>query len=1726
MIVRRTRRTETEVTETRRTMSDKAEELSLSKVILFDGTKKNWPMWKVKFMTRANRKGYKQLLTGDTDIPDKGTVDNDELKLLKKADLAYEDMVMAIDGTKTQGKVVFNILHGSTSTNKPDGDCAVAWKRLNEKFEPKTAPNRLLLSKQYQNASLRAGADPSAFITYMEELKVKLDEMGYNIPETQFIDQVLNNLTEEYELEVKILEGKTGVTIDEVRDELILRYEKMKSKRGSGYSNNSGDESKEETALAAVGGKQFKGKCYKCGKIGHKGADCRSGKNNSGNNNNRSGMSFTGECFYCKKKGHRIADCRKKKADEGGSSGETEQAEVAFMGFEEEMVVEEIDESFFNQWDESCMKISQEFRDDEFVPFFGPEEVLQDMVGTFNWPEELQTAYDTVTCEDTTGVFEDEMSCETCLAYEPPAPTDEQWIRRSNTSDAENEVAMPLIGQCPHCNGYGQEGLPCTECEDLAQVYQADSDAVYEPTSEEGEGKESTGSEERDAAKQDFREFLYDMGEHLYGLIPEDAGRWSSRIAKKLKKLDIETTRAFIINIFEVDAESTIPRSVLKPLVGEALAWLESDIRGEYVNQGEHALPMAEMGKSYVSQFTANTWLADSGASSHMGFDDSGMTDVKHIETAIKIGNGKSLMATKKGRKHLTIKQMDGTEMDVVLEDYKVVPDLWVNLFSVTKALRTGWNLGNKGVHIHLSKGDKRLTFDKTMKTSEGVVVGIDMVPRTPDGVACPALLRKGKTVDINILHKVLGHPGETILRKSAEYYDLKLTGKLQPCEDCALAKSRQRNVQQVTDRTSTTKGERLFIDTTSVKSRSIGGSKFWLAVLDDATDYVWSYFLKHKDDQVSKVVELIKDLREKGTKVAYIRCDNAGENKSLEKACRQEGMGITFEYTSPNSPQFNGRIERKLATMFNKVRASLNGAKLNKRLRSILWAECAAYVTLQENLCVRAKEGRAQCSPHKAFYNEDPGGWELLRPFGEIGVVNYGSTLKIQAKLDNKGRACMHIGKATNCPDDTYRFLNLDTNRVINSRDVAWSRKMYGEYKELSETEMAVDQDDDDPDAEEARDEVNNNDADDDYFDDDDDYDDGNEGAMAEANEEAPHNADAAGNEVNPRVQRAINRLQWNVGAADELNLPRTRSGNVPDVATAVTEALQRPYPANPMDTTWVEFCFHSVEQEPKPPSSVRPEQYKDVFEAPSKFQDAWNHTDPFQRQQWRDAIKKEFDKMKNLGVWKKIKRSKMPKGRRCVKHKWVLEIKRNGVFRARLVACGYSQVPGIDFQEVYSPVVNDITIRILLIMMMVQGYDSILVDVETAFLHGELKDGEEIYMDCPAGMIHHEDECLLLQKTIYGLVQSARAYFNKAKEVLKKAGFIQSKADPCLFVKHTESGETVYLAMWVDDCLCVGPKKEIYAAIEEIKRHFKVKVEESISDYLSCEIVMEADRKSAWMGQPHLIRKIRKVFGDLVKGVQRHDTPGTPHATIVRPEKDDETDLSDEEQSLYRSGTGMLLYLTKYTRPDICNAVRELTKCMQRANRAAYKEMLRLVNFVLNTKDLGLRLEPTVGKSSDEWDLLIYTDSDWAGDKETRRSITGFIIFLMGCAILWRSKQQKSVSLSSAEAEYYALSEAAKEIKFVAQLLMSMGMRVKIPIIVRVDNVGAIFMSENLSTNSKSKHIDIRARFVAEMIEDGFIKVVFVKSNDNLADGFTKNVSGDTFKKHQTSIVSRKPD
>ena len=445
--------------------------------------------------------------------------------------------------------------------------------------------------------------------------------------------------------------------------------------------------------------------------------------------------------------------------------------------------------------------------------------------------------------------------------------------------------------------------------------------------------------------------------------------------------------------------------------------------------------------------------------------------------------------------------------------------------------------------------------------------------------------------------------------------------------------------------------------------------------------------------------------------------------------------------------------------------------------------------------------------------------------------------------------------------------------------------------------------------------------------------------------------------------------------------------------------------------------------------------------------------------------------------------------------------------------MACGYSQVAGVDFQEIFSPVANDISFRILMIYLLMNNHESLIFDVETAFLLGDLE--EEIYMDCPKGMDHEDDECLLLEKTIYGLVQSARMYFKKFTDVLvDKMGFKQCPSDPCLFMRKNEKG-TVVILSYVDDNCTVGDKAAIEQALEEIKSHgFNITVDHKLTDYLSCEIKFSKDKKKAWIGQPHMVKKIRQTFEEETKGMQKYRTPGTPGQGLVRV-TDPKDKLDPELHSRYRTGTGMLLYMVKHSRPDLANAVRELTKCLDGASERAYKEMLRVIKYLLDTSEKGLKVFPG-GFGKTKWLLVLYSDSDWAGDKNDRKSIGGYMLFLNGVLICWRSKGQKVVSLSSSEAEFYACSEAVKEIPFVVQLLLFLGIPVELPVEVWVDNIGAIFMSENATSSVRTRHMDTRFRFTEQLQTDGLIKIKFVPTAKNLADGNTKNVSGDILDSH----------
>ena len=401
----------------------------------------------------------------------------------------------------------------------------------------------------------------------------------------------------------------------------------------------------------------------------------------------------------------------------------------------------------------------------------------------------------------------------------------------------------------------------------------------------------------------------------------------------------------------------------------------------------------------------------------------------------------------------------------------------------------------------------------------------------------------------------------------------------------------------------------------------------------------------------------------------------------------------------------------------------------------------------------------------------------------------------------------------------------------------------------------------------------------------------------------------------------------------------------------------------------------------------------------------------------------------MEKRKVWKIIKKDQVPKDRRCVKSRWVWKIKRNGVFRARLVACGYSQISGIDFTESFAPVIHDTSYRIMMTCAIIWKLQQCIIDITTAFLHGDLE--EEIYMHCPSGVQHEEDECLQLQKTIYGLVQSARQFYKKTVQVFKSPplNFKGGYADPCLLSRRSEKG-LVLLALYVDDCYCVGHKEAIEETIQLIERHteFDIKTDFTMTDYLSCELNLSKDGTKGVLRQPHLLKNLEKKFGDVVKSLKQYRTPGTPGMGMMKPTPN-MIRLSPADHATYRSGVGMLLYLVKHSRPDIANAVRELTKVLDCPTLIAMKEMKRIIKFVLDTKTFGLKIHPR--KPKDEcWDMICYTDSDFAGDKESRISVSGYILFLLGVPICWRSKGQKSVTLSSSEAEFVALSEAAKRL------------------------------------------------------------------------------------------------
>ena len=197
---------------------------------------------------------------------------------------------------------------------------------------------------------------------------------------------------------------------------------------------------------------------------------------------------------------------------------------------------------------------------------------------------------------------------------------------------------------------------------------------------------------------------------------------------------------------------------------------------------------------------------------------------------------------------------------------------------------------------------------------------------------------------------------------------------------------------------------------------------------------------------------------------------------------------------------------------------------------------------------------------------------------------------------------------------------------------------------------------------------------------------------------------------------------------------------------------------------------------------------------------------------------------------VWRKTDRKRIPSNRRLIGNKWVFKIKRDGIYRARLVMLGYSQIPGVDYTDNFAPVAHEVYFRIALARMMVEKLDSLVMDVKTAFLYGEID--EEIFMKSPIGMEEIDpgsssEDCYQLLKGIYGLCQAARQFWKKIVNTTKQEplGFQVSPADPCMLFKENELGVCIII-MYVDDMLIIGKKEQIQEFASKIQKEFSVKI------------------------------------------------------------------------------------------------------------------------------------------------------------------------------------------------------------------------------------------------------------------------------------------------------------
>lgn len=507
-------------------------------------------------------------------------------------------------------------------------------------------------------------------------------------------------------------------------------------------------------------------------------------------------------------------------------------------------------------------------------------------------------------------------------------------------------------------------------------------------------------------------------------------------------------------------------------------------------------------------------------------------------------------------------------------------------------------------------------------------------------------------------------------------------------------------------------------------------------------------------------------------------------------------------------------------------------------------------------------------------------------------------------------------------------------------------------------------------------------------------------------------------------------------------------------------------------------------------------------VNNEPLTYKEALNSTN---RVEWENAMLEEMDSLYKNNTWILVDK---PVNQKLVGCKWIYRLKHGANenepirYKDRLVAKGFTQTEGIDYEEIFSPVVRHTSIRILLSLTVAYDFELEQLDVKTAFLHGDLD--ETIYMQQPVGFVsrNEQSKVCLLKKSLYGLKQSPRQWYLRFDSFILSCGFSRSKLDHCVYLKHTVCKSPIYLLLYVDDMLLASKSmSEINKLKNQLSSEFDMKDMGNARRILGIDIIRNRDKGTLKLSQEKYSTKMLSRFNMLnCKGVS---VPLAKHFKLSLSQSPKTDEEAEKMLNIpYSNAVGSLMYLMVCTRPDLAHRMSVVSRYMSNPGREHWQAVKWILRYVKTTVAYGLLYTQSDNQSSH---LLGYVDADYAADCDKRRSLTGYVFPYFGNLVSWRTFLQSVVALSTTESEYIAATDAIKEAIWLRELTNELVSNDSI-VVVYCDSQSVVYLSKNQTFHNRTKHIDIRYHFLRKVMSEGQFVLKKISSFENAADAFTK--------------------